>query len=85
MAAYGTIVDVKAEGGWHYKIKSVHDGRSGPWVPEEELLICYRLLINLFVWMFVCLLICLLNCLFICLFVCLFVCFLACLIVCLLV
>jgi len=36
VAAYGTIVDVKAEGGWHYKIKSVHDGRSGPWVPEER-------------------------------------------------
>jgi hypothetical protein len=36
VAAYGTIADVKAEEGWHYKIKSVHDGRSGPWVPEER-------------------------------------------------
>jgi hypothetical protein len=92
LAAYGTIADVKAEGGWYearaeggwlYRVKSTHTGRSGAWIPEEALLICYRLLINLFVWMFVCLLICLLNCLFICLFVCLFVCLFACLFVCL--
>ena len=59
VAAYGTIADVKAEGGCHYRIKSVHDGRGGPWVPEERYshlsfcfstapfplpVICYRLL-----------------------------------------
>ena len=34
-AAYGTISDVKAEGGWLYRVKSTHTGRSGAWVPEE--------------------------------------------------
>ena len=36
VAAYGTIADVKAEVGWHYRVKSVHDGRNGPRVPEER-------------------------------------------------
>jgi len=36
VATYGAVAEPRAEGGWHYKIKSVHDGRSGPWVPEER-------------------------------------------------
>ena len=78
VAAYGTIADVKAEGGWHYRVKSMHTGRSGPWVPEELFplqVICYRLLnlVLIFIYSISYLFIYLFICLFVCLFVCLLV------------
>ena len=36
VAAYGTIADVKADEGWHYRVKSVHDGRNCLRVPKER-------------------------------------------------
>ena len=36
VAVYGTIAEVKAEGGWMYRIKSMHTGRNGPWMPEHR-------------------------------------------------
>ena len=35
VATYGTVVEARAEGGWLYRVKSTHTGRSGVWVPEE--------------------------------------------------
>ena len=32
VATYGTVVEARAEGKWHYIIKSVHDGKRGPWI-----------------------------------------------------
>ena len=46
VATYGTVVEARAEGGWHYRVKSLHIGRSGPWVPEDRVVESLKSIFN---------------------------------------